>query len=159
MPLQAKVPATESRVERSTADSVNRRIHKELEAFVSYYAHHPGEIDGRLRELDQEWDVERVLEANAAVIAMAGAGLGLIRRKWCLLPILVGGFLLQHAVQGWCPPVPAFRRMGIRTTREINHERFALKALRGDFDAVRADDGQDREGRGLRAIEAADPYR
>ncbi|MCA9457611.1 MAG: hypothetical protein KC587_13175, partial [Nitrospira sp.] len=40
---------------------------------------------------------------------------------------------LQHAIQGWCPPVPLFRRMGIRTTHEIQQERHALKALRGDY--------------------------
>ena len=46
---------------------------------------------------------------------------------------MVGGFLLQHAVQGWCPPVPVFRRLGVRTQTEIDEERYALKALRGDF--------------------------
>ena len=49
------------------------------------------------------------------------------------LPIAVAGFLLQHAVQGWCPPVPVMRRLGFRTEREIDAERTALKALRGDF--------------------------
>jgi hypothetical protein len=41
--------------------------------------------------------------------------------------------LLLHAVQGWCPPVPLFRRLGFRTSAEIHQERYALKALRGDF--------------------------
>jgi len=49
--------------------------------------------------------------------------------------VLVFGFFFQHATQGWCPPIPVFRRMGVRTRREINRERYALKALRGDFDA------------------------
>ena len=53
-----------------------------------------------------------------------------------LLPALVTGFLFQHAVQGWCPPVPLFRRMGVRTRPEIDREKFALKALRGDFKDV-----------------------
>lgn len=51
----------------------------------------------------------------------------------------VGGFLLRHAVQGWCPPLPVFRRLGARTQSEIDHERYALKALRGDFRGVAAD--------------------
>jgi hypothetical protein len=46
---------------------------------------------------------------------------------------MVTGFLLQHAIQGWCPPVPILRRLGFRTADEINRERYALKALRGDF--------------------------
>jgi hypothetical protein len=54
-------------------------------------------------------------------------------RKWLLLPAVVQTFFLQHAVQGWCPPLPVLRRLGVRTAGEINEERYALKALRGDF--------------------------
>lgn len=43
-------------------------------------------------------------------------------------------FLAQHGLQGWCPPIPVFRRLEVRTDREIARERYALKALRGDFD-------------------------
>jgi hypothetical protein len=43
----------------------------------------------------------------------------------------------QHAIRGWCPPVPLFRRLGVRTQREIGREIVALKTLRGDFDDVR----------------------
>lgn len=52
------------------------------------------------------------------------------------MPAVVAGFLLQHALQGWCPPLPVFRRLGFRTQAEIERERYALKALRGDFDKV-----------------------
>jgi len=54
-------------------------------------------------------------------------------RRWLVLPALVSGFLLQHALQGWCPPVPVLRRLGFRTMAEIDRERYALKTLRGDF--------------------------
>jgi hypothetical protein len=33
------------------------------------------------------------------------------------------GFLLQHALQGWCPPVPLLRQLGFRTSYEIEEER------------------------------------
>ena len=59
-----------------------------------------------------------------------------MNRRWYLLPAAVATFLLQHAVQGWCPPVGLFRRLGVRTQREIDEERYALKVLRGDFDAI-----------------------
>lgn len=36
--------------------------------------------------------------------------------------------------QGWAPPVPILRTIGVRTLQEIDHEKYALKALRGDFD-------------------------
>jgi hypothetical protein len=45
-------------------------------------------------------------------------------------------FLLQHAIQGWCPPLPLLRRLGIRNQREIEAERIALKILRDDFDEI-----------------------
>jgi hypothetical protein len=54
----------------------------------------------------------------------------------------VTAFLFQHAVQGWCPPVPILRRLGFRTVTEIEQERHALKALRGDF--ARVDQADDR---------------
>jgi len=60
-------------------------------------------------------------------------------RRWFLLPTVVLSFLLLHAVQGWCPPVPLLRRLGIRTRGEIDRERYALKALAGDFEGVAMD--------------------
>jgi hypothetical protein len=56
-----------------------------------------------------------------------------VDRRWFALPAVIGAFLLQHAVQGWCPPLPVFRQLGFRTASEIDYERYALKALRGDF--------------------------
>jgi hypothetical protein len=87
--------------------------------------------------LDREWDIERALEANAASVSLLGLVLGITSsKKWFVLPVLVGGFLLQHAIQGWCPPMPVLRKMGVRTRLEIEQERYALKILRGDFDDV-----------------------
>jgi hypothetical protein len=91
----------------------------------------------RLDELDREWDIERALEANAAAVSLIGLALGrLVSRRWYFLPTAVATFLLQHAVQGWCPPVGLFRRYGVRTQREIDEERYALKLMRGDFSAA-----------------------
>jgi hypothetical protein len=64
-----------------------------------------------------------------------------VDHRFYLLPGLVGAFLLQHAIQGWCPPVPIFRRLGFRTAGEIDEERYALKDLRGDFRVVAVGDG------------------
>ena len=60
--------------------------------------------------------------------------------RWFLLPAAVSGFLLQHAVQGWCPPIPVLRRLGFRTSFEIEQERQALKLIRGDYKSVAAGD-------------------
>jgi len=93
-----------------------------------------------MAQLDAEWDIERTLEANASALALIGLALGaFINKKFLILPGIVAGFLLQHALQGWCPPVPVFRRMGFRTSYEIDQERYALKAFRGDFGEVAGD--------------------
>lgn len=135
--LAAKVPR-EDRVRAQTPSEINRRIDRRLEQRLRFFAVQDKEtITERLAELDREWDVERALEANAASIGLLGLVLGATSsRKWFVLPALVGGFLLQHAIQGWCPPLPVLRRLGVRTRLEIEQERYALKILRGDFDDV-----------------------
>jgi hypothetical protein len=94
-------------------------------------------ISRHVDALDREWDVERYLQMNAGLVSLSGILLGaLVSRRFLVLPAAVFGFFFQHATQGWCPPLPVFRRMGVRTRREINAEKYALKALRGDFDAM-----------------------
>ncbi len=67
-------------------------------------------------------------------------------RRLFVLPAIVAGFLLQHAVQGWCPPIPIFRRLGIRTASEIDSERYALKVIREDFNELPEKNGELGEG-------------
>jgi hypothetical protein len=123
--------STAGRVPAHTAPAVNRKISRMTDASITYYQAHPEEIGERLDELDREWDIERTLEANAAAVSVGAVLLGLtVNRKWLLLPAIVGGFLLQHAVQGWCPPLPVFRRLGVRTQTEIERERHALESMR-----------------------------
>lgn len=147
------LPSTVDRVPEHTAEHVNERIRRQMEERVGQIAAAgPDAIARRLEELDQEWDTERTLEANAATISAVGAGLALlVDRRFALIPLVVGGFLLQHAVQGWCPPLPIFRRVGVRTQAEIEQERYALKAIRGDFEPVR-EGGPSRASQALQAV-------
>jgi hypothetical protein len=131
------LPSTARRVEMNTDPVINHRIRRRTEESIHYYANHPEQIEQRLARLEREWDIERVLETNAAALALTGTVLGLARdRRYLAMPALAAAFLLQHALQGWCPPVPLLRRLGLRTAAEIAGERAALKALRGDFAAV-----------------------
>jgi len=133
------VATSANRVPRNTEEEVNHRIQAEIERSVRWHATRPEHIARRLCELDAEWDIERAIEANASTLALAGVVLAARgSRSWLLLSGLVTAFLLQHALQGWCPPVPVLRRLGFRTAREIERERQALKALRGDFGQVNA---------------------
>ena len=125
----------ENRVRKNTADSVNREIDEQiLESVKSYAGQNRNEISYRIKELEREWDIERMLEMNASAIAFTGLLLGITHNKrWFIVPGIVLPFLFQHALQGWCPPVPVLRRLGVRTREEIDREKYALKALRGDF--------------------------
>jgi len=123
------------RVRAHTAPDVNRRIDQETQRRVEKYAHRSArELTRRIEQLDREWDIERILELNASVLAFSGLCLGVTQnRKWLLLPGLVLPFLFQHAMQGGCPPLPILRRLDVRSRKEIDREKYALKALRGDF--------------------------
>lgn len=147
------------RVPAHTAESINEQIRRRTAASVMYYAQRPEQIADRLDELDREWDVERLLEtvsSSLTLLGLVGAITG--HRKWLMLPLAVQGFFLQHAVQGWCPPLPVLRRLGFRTPAEIDAERYALKALRGDFDHVEGEDNLIRAEEALTAVMDGDGW-
>ena len=142
--LQA--PAVPDRVREHTSAPVSGDIDREsMQCLRSLQSADRETISRHIDQLDREWDIERVLQTNASILALTGTMLGAaVDRKFLIVPATILSFFFQHAVQGWCPPVPVFRRMGIRTRQEINREKYALKALRGDFDEVdtRIDGGQ-----------------
>jgi len=128
---------TRDRVPDHTAEHVNERIERQTHERVRRLEAQPAAIDQRLKQLDEEWDIERAIEMNAAALAFIGTALGYFAHPyWLVLPALVTAFLFQHAVQGWCPPVPILRRFGFRTVYEIEQERHALKVLRGDYERL-----------------------
>lgn len=131
------IHTTTERVPQNTADAVNQQMRRDAERRIAYYTQHPDQIDQRLRELDQEWDIERLIEVEAPTMSLAGLLFGIaFSRKWLVIPLFAQSMVLLHSLQGWYPLLPVFRRMGFRTEREIAIERYALKAIRGDFDAV-----------------------
>jgi hypothetical protein len=136
--LAERLPATGRRVELQTDPDLNEAIRQRTNAAVLRLDRASVEdIDARLGQLDQEWDIERLLQANASTLILAGVAFGAtVDRRFLLLPAAVLSFFAQHALQGWCPPIPIFRRLGVRTVHEIERERYALKALRGDFERV-----------------------
>jgi hypothetical protein len=129
------------RVRANTAAQVNRRVDEQIERNIRHYSGQTKEeIYRRIQDLDQEWDIERVLEMMASSFSLTGIVLGAtVDRKWFLVPTIVLSFLLVHAIQGWCPPLPILRSLGIRTREEIDRERYALKALAGDFAGISKD--------------------
>lgn len=130
-----------NRVRRHTSPNAQEIIDRQTEANIHYYSSQTADmISKRIQELDAEWSIERWLEMNASALAFSGTLLGLaVNKKWLVVPLIVTGFLFQHAVQGWCPPMPILRRKGVRTRGEIDQEKFALKIIRGDFKNLNED--------------------
>lgn len=140
---------TRDRVRKNTAPKTNETLEQNARLrIVRAATEGPGALSRRIEELDEEWDIERWLETNASALALTGTVLGLlVNKKFFAIPCIVLPFLLQHALQGWCPPVPFFRKQGVRTRREIDVEKYALKALRGDFAPVESDGDRSEIGR------------
>jgi hypothetical protein len=134
--------ATIVRVPSHTADHVNAQIEHATVHRLGHCASSNALVAERLRQLRREWDLERTLETWFASVVLTGITLSAARdHRWMALPTIAAGFMLQHALQGWCPPVPLFRRLGFRTQAEIARERYALKGMRGDFAGLGLDRG------------------
>lgn len=126
------------RVRANTPPEINKAMDTEIAASVRFYASKTDyEISRRIKELDLEWDIGRYIEFRASTIFLTGILFGLKKsKKWFILPAIASVFLLQYAIQGWCPPVSILRRLGIRTRQEIDVEKHLLETLRGDFDEI-----------------------
>src|SRR6185312_9033931 len=81
----------------------------------------------RLRQLDREWDQERALQFGAAAVGFLGAVLSLTVNS-----AFAFATLAQYLIQGWCPPLVLLARLGLRSSSEIDRERYALTASVGD---------------------------
>lgn len=132
------VTPTATRVQANTSDAVNERLRSESEARVSEVVQRSSTaIDHRLRALRSEFDVERAIEIEAPSMIATGIAAGTwLDKRFVAVSAFAAGMLLLHSTQGWYPLLPIFRRAGMRTTREIADEAFALKRARGDFEGI-----------------------
>lgn len=129
---------SEDRVKQATPSSINNKIENDTWNRVSQYMNKSkAEITDRIHKIDKEWDIERYLGVNMSSLALIGLGLSyFVHINWLILPAIVLIFFFQHSVQGWCPPLPILRLFKIRTSEEIEQEKYALKVIRGDFDNI-----------------------
>lgn len=134
--MQSKEPEGE-RVRKTTSESSNQSIDNLIINNIEKYSQSHQLISQRIKDLDKKWDIERLLEVNMSTLAITGITLAyFVHINWLILPAVVLLFFVQHAVQGWCPPLPIFRHFKVRTRPEIDREKYALKALRGDFNNI-----------------------
>ena len=101
---------------------------------LNQYYHDQNKINERLLQLDSELDIETYMETECAALSIAGVILSLTKsKKWLILPLASSVLVLANVVRGNSRPFTFFRRLGFRTRGEIEKERYALKAIRGDF--------------------------
>src|SRR5262249_3197329 len=94
----------------------------------------PEAIEKRLTELDHEWTAGRVIKVASGLGIIVGLGLAaIVHVAWLTLPVAIGLLLLQYAVSRHSVLTWVLGSAGIRTGTDVEHERIALKALRGDF--------------------------
>ena len=110
------------------------RMHQLEESLASVVEAGHDAIETRLRHLDGEWSSGRMVKATAGVLILGGVGLSFFVSPWFVIVPVVGGLMLAqnlYSCKSWLGNL--FAGMGFRTSSEIDHERMALKAIRGDF--------------------------
>ena len=125
--------------------AADRRIEEATGAQLRRCAGNRRRIERRLRQLDEEIDLESLLDRKDSVVDSLGVMVGaLVNRRLPSVPVSWTASLVQLAARGWSPLQPLLRRMGIRTSREIEIERVALGILRGDLERLPASLGSRR---------------
>jgi hypothetical protein len=105
-----------------------------IQDHLNGYYHNQEKIDERLLELDREMDLESYMQTESTALTIAGIILALtVNKKWLALPLAVSILSLANNARGRNNPLTVFRKLGFRTRGEIEKERYALKAIRGDF--------------------------
>lgn len=143
------------RVRANTWHEVNERLDTQATARIEAAAVEGSDVSRMISELDGEWDFDRVLETEASLMALIGLTLGVaVHRRFLALPGFVAAMVLLYGTHGWYPLLPIFRRLNIRSQNEIDREKYALKALRGDFTPVTEAGAKDQSARAAAAWRA-----
>ncbi|HAQ06088.1 MAG TPA: DUF2892 domain-containing protein [Bacillus bacterium] len=122
---------TTTKAKMNTNPEVNAFIKRRTESNIKHYMGSSKEdIEARIKDLDYEWDTERILELNFAVIILLTVFSGLFKSKiWLVISFFASVFMVQHSLQGWCPPLPVIRKLGFRTAAEIFEEKEAMQEM------------------------------
>lgn len=97
----------------------------------------PAAINDRLAQLERERSAGRMAKGTLGVVTLVGSVLAAVLSPWWLiLPGVACLFLLQYMFTRRALPTAAFQAAGYRCSTDIDHEKFALRALRGDFKHV-----------------------
>ncbi len=132
---------------------MDRSAEEAIGAQLRYCAGNRRRITRRLRELDEEWDLESVLESNASIVTAFGVMAGaVVNRRVPSVPVSWAASLVRLAANGLLPVAPLLRRLGLRKSREIEIERMALTIMRGTLDRSPASLAGRRADNGIRVV-------
>ena len=88
----------------------------------------------RLKALEDEPDLETVATLGLAGMGVLALVFGMLgSRLWRLLAWAVLPLIFAHARGRLAGPGEFLKTLGLRSRKEIEEEKYALKALRGDF--------------------------
>lgn len=105
----------------------------------------PG-LSERIKSLDAEWDAEKFIGVALSGAGIFGLTMGVFgSRLWRLLAWTSLPLLFLYGQGKWKPSDNLIRALGLRPRREIHREKYALKAMRGDFRDVEAASGEEVE--------------
>jgi hypothetical protein len=97
----------------------------------------PQAISDRLDQLEREWSAGRMTKVTLGVLIVLGLALTALSNPWWLiLPAIGAFFLLQYVFSRTSWLGATFQEVGFRSGAEIDQEKFALRALRGDFKSL-----------------------
>jgi len=121
-------------IRERTPDDVNRKIDLITRGAIAEAEVSAWRIRARVGELDREWNVDRALMLNFAIVAGVASSLAMRNLArggsvggWGAMFFTQIAFLGYHAIKRWCPPMALFRRLGFRSAKEIAAERCALE--------------------------------
>ena len=120
-----------------SVDEAARANREKIAQNVSFYKANPRGIETRLEALDEEWSVDKVLQIFTGGASVAAFWFSLTKsRLFNIVPAILGGGAIAYGITGKSPAADLVRRLGFRTRDEIEGERMALLAVRGDFSGV-----------------------
>lgn len=132
--MMPDIAPTPPEMRRPTKLIVDRPINRLTEHNIHVYSAQPREaINSRIKELEKEWSIERIIEAGASLFAILGIALGaFVSAWWLIIPAIISALFLMHATMRFSSSLSFLQGRGTRTDCEIAAETFAMKLLRGD---------------------------
>ena len=118
------------RIRQHSDARLNQAIDQAMESRVKSLGEGtPDAIRQRLSALEKEWDVDQIIEGKTAAMVNLGLAISTKNRRGYWLAGMGFASLLSHSLWGWSPALPVLRRLGFRSRREIDREKFALLSL------------------------------